>query len=53
LRGVWGNPWGFESPLRHQSFSSSKSAASFFNSQEGPMTIEIPPTSAPCASLPE
>ena len=19
LRGVWGNPWGFESPLRHQS----------------------------------
>jgi hypothetical protein len=17
LRGVWGNPWGFESPLRH------------------------------------
>src|SRR5207245_11668637 len=20
LRGVWGNPWGFESPLRHQSF---------------------------------
>src|SRR5207245_8866446 len=18
LRGVWGNPWGFESPLRHQ-----------------------------------
>ncbi len=21
LRGVWGNPWGFESPLRHQSSS--------------------------------
>jgi hypothetical protein len=20
LRGVWGNPWGFESPLRHHSF---------------------------------
>ena len=22
LRGWWGNPWGFESPLRHHMFSS-------------------------------
>ncbi len=20
LRGVWGDPWGFESPLRHQTY---------------------------------